>query len=208
MIESELTREQYDRLYAGDSYYWTVAPSPTCLDVLKCMPPVRPLRLLDIGCGEGRNAVFFARNGYHVHALDISERGLEKTAALAARAGVSVKTIHADLNTHRLADSYDVLFSVGVLHALQPALRAEIIAHFKDRTADGGINAFSVFVRKPFIAPAPDAEPNMHEWTSGEIMTLYHDWRFELCTEKIFDCNSSGIPHQHAVNDIIARKPV
>ena len=39
-------------------------------------PPEQPLKLLDIGCGEGRNAVFFARNGYNVTAFDISEKGI------------------------------------------------------------------------------------------------------------------------------------
>ena len=79
MNENDLTREQYDEKYGAESFYWTVRPSSMCFEVLRRMPPDRHLRLLDIGCGEGRNAVFFARNGYEVHALDISERGLEKT---------------------------------------------------------------------------------------------------------------------------------
>ena len=39
-----------------------------------------------------------------------------------------------------------------------------------------------------------------------ELFTHYHDWLIESCTEEIFDCMSSGIPHQHAVNRVIARK--
>lgn len=39
------------------------------------MPPITPLKLLVIGCGEGRNAVFFARNGYEVSAFDLSTKG-------------------------------------------------------------------------------------------------------------------------------------
>jgi hypothetical protein len=35
-----------------------------------------------------------------------------------------------------------------------------------------------------------------------------HDERYEFCTEEIFDCMSSGVPHQHAVNRIIARKEI
>jgi tellurite methyltransferase len=64
----------------------------------------------------------------------------------------------------------------------------------------------SVFVRKPFIAKAPDAEKTAHKWISGELLTYYHDWKIEFCTEEIFNCTSSGVPHQHAVNRIIARK--
>ena len=73
-------------------------------------------------------------------------------------------------------------------------------------TSDGGLNAFSVFVAKPFIAPAPDAEATACRWVSGEIATYYHDWRLELLNEEIIDCTSSGMAHQHAVDRIIARK--
>ena len=65
---------------------------------------------------------------------------------------------------------------------------------------------FSVFVRKPFIAGAPDAESTAHVWLSGKLLTYYHDWRIEFCAEEIFDCMSSGVPHQHAVNRMVARK--
>ncbi|MFB3891238.1 MAG: class I SAM-dependent methyltransferase [Phycisphaerae bacterium] len=67
---------QYDREYAPRAYYWGKKPSLLCFKVLELMPPDRPLRLLDIGCGEGRNAVFFARNGYDVTAFDLSPAGV------------------------------------------------------------------------------------------------------------------------------------
>jgi hypothetical protein len=70
-----------------------------------------------------------------------------------------------------------------------------------------GLHAFSVLIEKPFIPPAPDAEPTAHLWVSGEILTHYHDWIIEYFAEDIFDCMSSGVPHKHAVNRIIARRP-
>lgn len=42
-------------------------------------PPDEPLKLLNIVCGEGRNAVFFARNGHLATAFDLSKVGVEKT---------------------------------------------------------------------------------------------------------------------------------
>jgi tellurite methyltransferase len=207
MKENELTQKLYDQKYGGKSFYWTTRPSTTCFEVLRRMPPERPLKLLEIGCGEGRNAVFFARNGYEVHAFDLSEKGVEKTKRFADQAQVVVHVFRADLNIFRLTQTYDILFSTGTLHSSHPSIREELFDNYKAFTAEGGLNVFSVFVRKPFIGPAPDADPNSHLWRSGELFTIYHDWQIEWCVEEIFDDSSGGIPHKHAVNRLIARKP-
>ncbi len=164
------------------------------------------MKLLDIGCGEGRNAVFFARNGYHVAAFDTSPKGLEKARRHAERANLPINVFEADINQFRLSDAFDILFSTGVLQYVPLEMRKELFENYQEFTNPGGLNVFSVFVRKPFIPRAPDAEKTAHKWISGEILTYYHDWKIEFCTEEIFDCMSSGVPHQHAVNRIIARK--
>ena len=196
----------YDERYADEAYYWGTRPSPMCYQVLQRMPPDRPLELLVIGCGEGRNAVFFARNGYHVSAFDLSPAGLEKTRGLAERAATQVRTFQADVNIYRLDRHYDVLFGTGVLHYIPEGRRAEVFANYRQHTRPGGLHVMSVFVHKPFIAPAPDGEPTAQRWISGELFTHYRDWRIEHCTEEIFDCDSSGVPHQHATDRVVARR--
>ena len=195
----------YDGRYAGQEYYWGTKPSAICHQVLQLLPPDQPVSLLDIGCGEGRNAVFFAHNGYGVTAFDSSPAGVAKTERLAEAANVPIAVFQADMNQHRLEGKFDVLFSTGVFHLIPRKLRQEVFAHYKGHTAGGGLNVFSVFVRKPFIGKAPDGDPGAEPWLSGELLTLYHDWKIEYCTEEIFDCMSGGIPHQHAVNRVIAR---
>lgn len=196
----------YDERYSAPGYYWGARPSATCLRVLELLPPERPLRLLVIGCGEGRNAVFFARNGYRVSAFDNSPVGVEKTERMAREVGVSIEAFVADVNTYRPTESFDVLFSTGVLHYVPPELRGEVLSSYREATAPDGLNAFSVFVAKPFIAPAPDAEPTAHFWRSGELLGHYADWRIEYSAEEVFDCNSSGVPHQHCASRMVARR--
>jgi hypothetical protein len=89
-------RNPYDERYERPGYYWGRTPSQTCYRVLQLLPPERPLRLLDIGCGEGRNAGFFARNGHQVTAFDMSPKGVEKTKQLAAAAGVPIEAFVAE----------------------------------------------------------------------------------------------------------------
>ena len=196
----------YDERYSGEAYYWGTRPSRMVYEVLQRIPPDRPLKLLVIGCGEGRNAVFFARNGYHVSAFDLSAAGVAKTERLAAQAGTQVRAFQADVNTYRLEDPYDVLFSTGVLHYVPAELRTELFDHYRQFTRPGGLHVMSVFVHKPFIPPAPDGEPTAQHWISGELFMHYANWRIEYCTEEVFDCMSSGVPHQHAVNRLVARK--
>jgi tellurite methyltransferase len=92
-----------------------------------------------------------------------------------------------------------------VLHYIKPELRDEIMENYKAYTSGGGLAAFHVFVEKPFIAPPPEQEYH-YRWKSGELFTCFHDWYIEHCTEYVFDCNSSGIPHRHAANRLFARK--
>lgn len=196
----------YDARYASKEYYWGLQPSTLCHEVLRLLPPTRRLRLLDIGCGEGRNAVFFARNGYEVTAVDLSPAGVEKTRFLAEQSRTPITALVADLREFCLAESYDIIFSTGALHYLPQTLRARVIADYRAHTTPGGVNAINVFVHKPFLKIPPDTEDAAPAWYSGELFLHYHDWRIEYCVEEIFDCQSSGVPHQHCVNRMIARR--
>jgi tellurite methyltransferase len=196
----------YEEEYAIPEYYWGFKPNSACYQVLELMPPTNHLKLLDIGCGEGKDSIFFARNGYDVTAFDISDAGIEKTKRLADKVGVNVKVFKADILDFRLSTNFDILFSSGVLHYIKPEYRQEIFVNYKNYTNMNGMHFLNVFVQKPFIAPPPENEPNAYEWKSGELSTHYHDWLVESSPEVIFDCNSSGIPHQHAMSKIITKK--
>ncbi|NNE70957.1 MAG: class I SAM-dependent methyltransferase [Rhodothermales bacterium] len=59
--------------------------------------PAAGSSLLDVGCGRGRHAVEFARRGYRVTGLDLSERSLEAAMQRADEAGVDVRWIRQDM---------------------------------------------------------------------------------------------------------------
>ena len=197
----------YEEAYEKDNYFWGVRPSDMCLRVLELLPTDgKPLKLLDIGCGEGKDAVFFARCGYDVSAFDISDAGIEKTKRLADSARVHVNAFKANLFDYRLDEDFDVLYSSGVLAYIKPQLRSEIMENYKFHVSNNGIVAFQAFVKKPFIGKPPEKQTTEYLWKSGELFTHFHDWYIESCSEYVFDCNSSGIPHKHAANRLFARK--
>ena len=201
-------KTEYEERYKTEDYYWGLSPNSLCYEVMKLKPPVKPLKILDIGCGEGKDAVFFARNGYDVTAFDYADSGLEKARRLAERFGVKINFFRADINDYRLTENYDIVFSSGVFHYINPELRSEIVENIKSHINRGGIAAVNVFVKKPFIERAPDSEKSEENrlWKSGELLTLFHDWKIANFREEIFDCMSSGVPHIHCMDIMIAEK--
>lgn len=200
----------YESKYLDPAYYWGNDVWSVCYDVLKLMPPIRPLRLLDVGCGEGQAAVFFAKNGYTVSAFDIAPSGIEKGRRLAALHHVDVDFFQGNMLDYRLDyrldSTFDIVFSSGALQYIPQQDRQRVIGNLKEHTSPGGIHVLNVFVQKPFLETPPDWEDNEYFWRSGELPAYYHDWKFEHLEEKIFDCDSSGIPHQHCMDILIARK--
>ena len=196
----------YEERYRAEGYYWGTLPSSMCYEVMKLCPPVRPLRLLDIACGEGKNAVFFARNGYRVTAFDAVSQALNKAEQLSAQAGVQIHFFQANLLDFRLENEFDIIFCSGALHYIPPHLRKEILKNYQDHTSVGGLHALNVFVRKPFVKSPSDEKASRYKWVSGELFTHYADWLIASCTEVIFDCRSGGIPHQHCMDTMYAIK--
>lgn len=199
----------YDKRYMSEEYYWGLTPNRICYDIMKILPPIKPYRVLDIGCGEGKDAVFFAKCGYDVTAFDISDQGIEKAKKLAEYNKVDVNLFKTDIFDYRPDTEYDIIFSSGVLHFIRQTERQEICHGLKEHTSPRGINAMNVFVEKPFITRAPDStrdESKRHPWRSGELFGYYHDWMFHTCKEEIFDCDSGGTPHKHCMDTLIAQK--
>lgn len=56
-----LTPTDYEKHYKSAGYYWGITPNSMCYEIMKLRPPIKPLRVLDIGCGEGKDAVFWQR---------------------------------------------------------------------------------------------------------------------------------------------------
>jgi len=199
----------YDNRYRNEGFYWGLRPNLICYDIMKVLPPIKPYRVLDIGCGEGKDSVFLAKCGYSVTALDLSEIGLDKAKKLAEHNRIHVNFFKADIRDYRPDSDFDIIFSSGVLHFVPQSLRKELCDSLKAHTTIGGVNALNVFVQKPFITRAPDSSRNenlRHPWFSGELFGYYHDWMFHDCRENIFDCNSGGNLHKHCMDTLIAQK--
>ena len=84
----------WDERYAVAEQVWSGRPNGALVAEVAGLPPGRAL---DVGCGEGADAVWLAQQGWEVTALDVSAVALERAASGAREAGVEVRWVHAGL---------------------------------------------------------------------------------------------------------------
>jgi cyclopropane fatty-acyl-phospholipid synthase-like methyltransferase len=79
---------------------------------------------IDIGCGEGSNAIYLSRKGFDVTGVDFSPTAIKRAISNAESAGEEITFIEDDLtNLHRVNGKYDLLVDFGALNDLNPTDR-------------------------------------------------------------------------------------
>ena len=89
-----MRRDDWDRKYAEKELLWSAKPNRVLVAEVAGLAPGRAL---DLACGEGRNAIWLAELGWRVAAVDFSEIAIAKGRERAARLGLDVDFVCADL---------------------------------------------------------------------------------------------------------------
>ena len=200
-------RTQYEKLYEGESYYWGTDPADFLEKLIALKPPSSEIKVLDIGCGEGKDAVYMAQRGYSVTAFDLTESGIRKTLRLAAERGVNnIRAYVDDINDFETGMNFDIIYSTGTIQYLKKENIAGFFEKVRRITTPNGLNYFNVFVEKPFLELPPDWDREEKMWKSADLFSWYADWKIHLIDEVIFEDNSGGIPHLHCMDSILAEK--
>lgn len=163
-------------------------------------------RILDVGCGEGRDSIFLAGHGFEVDAFDVSESGIAKVKRISTSKNVKVSAWVQDLTEFKFDKFYDVVTSQGVLHLVEREQWYNFIMQAKENTNPGGMNIIGIFTNK--LPATPDNAPfTKGLFNEGELKTLYDDWEIIHHYAREFeDEHPGGIKHKHASEGIIARK--
>ena len=199
-------RTNYEKWYEGDDYYWGTEPGSFLDELISLCPPSEGKKVLDIGCGEGKDAVYMAEKGYDVSAFDLTENGIRKTIALAQTKDVKINAYVDDINTFDLSKQYDIIYSTGTVQYLFDENKEEFFKKLEKITKPDGIVFINVFVEKSFLELPPDWDMEEKMWKSGELFTYFADWKFERIDEVIFEDFSGGKSHYHCMDTIICRK--
>lgn len=121
----------WDERYSTKEYAYGKKPNAFLAERYSAIPKGKVLSLAE---GEGRNAVFLAKQGYAVTAIDSSAVGLKKAEVLANESGVEIDLIQADLTEYSLGkNQWDGIVSIfcPLPSAIRKPLHQEVVAALK-----------------------------------------------------------------------------
>jgi tellurite methyltransferase len=164
-------------------------------------------KVLDLGCGEGKNAARLARAGCDVEAWDISVAGLRN--ARRAWPNVKVKWLlkdAADLISE--TRKFQLVIAYGLLHCVEESFIATIINHMQRVTLPGGFNLVVCFNDRlnDIELAHPGFRPSLLPHSFYE--RSYLGWDLPYCTDEDLHEKhpTNDIVHTHSMTRIVALK--
>ena len=201
-------RGGYDEGYESCACFWGREPGRLMIRLYEHLRTFAGLRVLDVGCGEGKNAAFLAGYGAEVTAIDVSPAAI-RNAKLAWPELDGVVWEVANVGAVELVrEDFDVVILYGLLHCLDSLdeVRA-MIEKLARATRVGGYHVVCAFNdRRQELHAHPGFSPTLlkHE----TYLNLYRGWQHLLATDT--DLHEThphnNIPHTHSMTRIIAQK--
>lgn len=128
--------ESWDERYSAGEDIWSGAPNPQLVAEVSGLPPGTAL---DIGCGEGGDVIWLARQGWRVTGADFSHNGLTRAAHHAERAGVADRIDWWQVDARNFAAqgrAYD-LVTTHFLHPREGTM-VDVTRRIAEAVAPGG----------------------------------------------------------------------
>ncbi len=196
----------WDHRYDGDRV-WSGNPNGTLVHEVGSLAPGRAL---DVGAGEGADALWLAEHGWRVTANDISQRALDRVAAEAERRGVPVGCVLADANALEPFErgAFDLVSAQYASISRTPDGRA--VHNLLDAVAPGGTLLVVSHDLAPMRAPVdtsshsqafdPDAYVRVEDFTA--VLDASPTWDVEVHETRP---RPPGAASSHHVDDVVLR---
>lgn len=127
--------------------------------------------VLDVGMGEGRNAVFLAQKGFKVTGVDISSVAVKKAQMLSKEYGVKIKTVVASMKNYKIPPgSFDAVICFYYVDR-------DLLEKLRSWVRPGGVIIFEAHTIRQRALPAQDHGPIEYFLKEQELLTLFPGMR-------------------------------
>lgn len=200
----------WEEAYRGVEQLWGLKPDPILMEYANL---VLKGKVLDLGIGEGRNALYFARMGYEVEGIDVSQTAVERCIRRAKDANLKIKAEVRDLIELRIPErKYSLIIAAWVLNFFKKKEIEDMVSKIKHGIRKGGLVYIGVFsIDDPgYVKRKGNLEmieedtfyskkrnSYIHYFTREEVLSLFADFKIIYCAEGRELDTSHNKPHYH-----------
>ena len=210
----------YDATYRDHEHYFGAEPDSVLRRHLNDLKPEG--RVLDIGVGQGRNALALAKAGMDVAGVDSSAEAVSQALAAAEASGLELDLWQGDFLDYEPDDPFDTVLCFGLMQILSRAECASLVHRLHVWTLPGSLLLLTAWhVDDPSYERIRDSwEPaGLHSFVSpegeyrtylprGAIRNLVRGWEILHFEEKMGPPHDhgDGEEHSHGVVELVARR--
>ena len=170
-----------------DYFYKKYQLSPTHSEILAATPYLQGGRALDVGCGQGRNALYLnqlGQQGFEVDAWDVNPNSLQKLQQIIDAEGIqNIYLQQRDLNADpSITGIYDFICCTVVMMFLQAKTVKPLIAQMQQATKVNGFNLIVCAMDTPELPVQADFP---FAFKTGELSALYEGWNIVKYNENV-----------------------
>lgn len=163
------SKQLWDKRYSKRSFVYGKAPAKFLSENYDYIP--YGSTVLDMGMGEGRNAIFLAQKGYKVTGIDISSVAVKKASMLAKEFGVKIKSVVASLKKYKIEpESFDAIINLYWVDR-------SMIEKIKKWLKPGGILIYEGHTISKKAKKGYRNDPDHYFLKSQELLKLFSDMK-------------------------------
>ncbi len=156
---------QWDSRYSRNAFIYGKSPAKFLAENYHYLKPNS--LVLDMGMGEGRNAVFLAQKGHRVTGIDISSVAIKKAKMLAKEYAVTITSIVASMETYQIApESFDAIICFYYVDRT-------LLKKMKSWLKPGGILMYEGHTLKQRALQKFAKDPESYFLKAGELLTMF-----------------------------------
>ena len=171
----EAYEDRYRQVHGQELQWFADSPTPVVMEILERYGIGKDGKILEIGCGEGRDGGFLMEQGFQVLATDVSPAAIDYARKRFPDFGEHFRVL--DCLTEKLPEKFSFIFAVAVLHMLVPdADRDGFYSFLRAHLEEGGLALIGtmgdgrVEVQSD-ISTAFDLQERRHEPT-GRVVSI------------------------------------